>query len=597
MLRGFRWQMLVFVFAVFLLGFALSERLTPNPAPTEVAVQPSTEPTPTTAPTATPLPLPEAEDVQVSDAAPVIGDVPTFREALIGEVRRLNPLLRGLNPAEDAITALIFEGLVRTNEYGEPEPALSTEWVISNDRREYVFRLREDVLWHDGTPFTARDVDFTMSILRSPDFPGDPEVGAFWQTVETEVLGDYLVRFRLTQPLGSFLDALRIGILPEHALGGTAAAALPSHPFNLTPVGTGPYQREAIRTGDGNRVTAVDLRVAPVFRQRPEGQTGYAVERVRFEVYSTFDEALGAFQAGAVDGLASDASGQRLLLIGLPNSNVYTKLEPTLGTLIFNWRRPEEDEPFNIFREERVRTALTHGLDRRSIVQRHLLNVAVAADNPLMPGSWAHAADVGVVGYDPQQAITLIEQANLPVETTDATEEVQAAEPTGATLQFTVLVIEEPALVNVAQEMVGQWAQIGVEAQVEAVSAEVYRQRLDAGDFDTAIVELGLGNSADPDVYSFWHQGQFPDGDNYGAVDDRRISETLERARRDPFGLNRVEHYRNFQLAFADRAVAIPLYYPLFTYVVNERVDGVQLGFVGESSDRLRNISEWSIIN
>ncbi len=597
MLRGFRWQMLVFVFAVFLLGFALSERLTPNPAPTEVAVQPSTEPTPTTAPTATPLPLPEAEDVQVSDAAPVIGDVPTFREALIGEVRRLNPLLRGLNPAEDAITALIFEGLVRTNEYGEPEPALSTEWVISNDRREYVFRLREDVLWHDGTPFTARDVDFTMSILRSPDFPGDPEVGAFWQTVETEVLGDYLVRFRLTQPLGSFLDALRIGILPEHALGGTAAAALPSHPFNLTPVGTGPYQREAIRTGDGNRVTAVDLRVAPVFRQRPEGQTGYAVERVRFEIYSTFDEALGAFQAGAVDGLASDASGQRLLLIGLPNSNVYTKLEPTLGTLIFNWRRPEEDEPFNIFREERVRTALTHGLDRRSIVQRHLLNVAVAADNPLMPGSWAHAADVGVVGYDPQQAITLIEQANLPVETTDATEEVQAAEPTGATLQFTVLVIEEPALVNVAQEMVGQWAQIGVEAQVEAVSTEVYRQRLDAGDFDTAIVELGLGNSADPDVYSFWHQGQFPDGDNYGAVDDRRISETLERARRDPFGLNRVEHYRNFQLAFADRAVAIPLYYPLFTYVVNERVDGVQLGFVGESSDRLRNISEWSIIN
>ncbi len=597
MLRGFRWQMLVFVFAVFLLGFALSERLTPNPAPTEVAVQPSTEPTPTTAPTATPLPLPEAEDVQVSDAAPVIGDVPTFREALIGEVRRLNPLLRGLNPAEDAITALIFEGLVRTNEYGEPEPALSTEWVISNDRREYVFRLREDVLWHDGTPFTARDVDFTMSILRSPDFPGDPEVGAFWQTVETEVLGDYLVRFRLTQPLGSFLDALRIGILPEHALGGTAAAALPSHPFNLTPVGTGPYQREAIRTGDGNRVTAVDLRVAPVFRQRPEGQTGYAVERVRFEVYSTFDEALGAFQAGAVDGLASDASGQRRLLIGLPNSNVYTKLEPTLGTLIFNWRRPEEDEPFNIFREERVRTALTHGLDRRSIVQRHLLNVAVAADNPLMPGSWAHAADVGVVGYDPQQAITLIEQANLPVETTDATEEVQAAEPTGATLQFTVLVIEEPALVNVAQEMVGQWAQIGVEAQVEAVSTEVYRQRLDAGDFDTAIVELGLGNSADPDVYSFWHQGQFPDGDNYGAVDDRRISETLERARRDPFGLNRVEHYRNFQLAFADRAVAIPLYYPLFTYVVNERVDGVQLGFVGESSDRLRNISEWSIIN
>ena len=599
MLRGFRWQLLAFVFAVFLLGVALSERLTPNPAPTEVAAEPTSEPTATTAPTATPPPADNADDFTDADSSPIVGDVPTFREGLVGEVRRLNPLLRGLNPAEDAITALIFEGLVRTNEYGEPEPALATEWVISNDRTEYVFRLREDVLWHDGTPFTARDVDFTMRLLRSPDFPGDPEVGAFWQTVETEVLGDHLVRFRLTQPLGSFLDALRIGILPEHALRDTAAAALPAHPFNLTPVGTGPYQREAIRTAGSNRIAAVDLRVAPVFRQRPEGGTGYAVERVRFQVYPTFDEAVAAFGAGAVDGLASDASGQRPTLLGLPNANIHTKLEPTLGTLIFNWRRPEEDEPFNPFREERVRMALTHGLDRRSIVQRHLLNVAVPADNPLMPGSWAHAADVRVVGYDLQQAAALLEQANLPTETTDpeATEEVQVQQSSDAVLQFTVLVIEDSALVNVAQEMVGQWAQIGVEAQVEAVGADAYRGRLDEGAFDAAIVELSLGNSADPDVYSFWHQGQYPNGDNYGAVDDRRISETLERARRDPFGLNRVEHYRNFQVAFADRAVAIPLYYPLFTYVVSQRVDGVQLGFVGEPSDRLRNINEWTIVN
>jgi peptide/nickel transport system substrate-binding protein len=517
-------------------------------------------------------------------------DVPTFREAVVGEVRRLNPLLRGLNPAADDITALIFEGLVRTNAYGEPEPALAEDWIVANNRIEYVFRLRQDVLWHDGTPFTARDVAFTMNLLRSPDFPGDPRVGEFWRTVETEILDDYTVRFRLTQPLGVFLDALRIGILPEHVLRGTTAAELVEHPFNLTPIGTGPYQREAIRTTDGSRVSVVDLRPAPVYAQRTGAD--YSIERVRFQVYPTFDEALAAFRNGDVDGLAATSRSQRRSLLGVTDAEIHTKLEPTLGALIFNWRRPEDDEALNPFREERVRTALTLGLNREAIVQRFLLNVAVPADNPLMPGSWAYAADIGVPGQNVDEARRLLEQANLPEANTteDATEEAA-----GDALQFGILTPDDPALVNIAEAIANQWAQIGVQANVETLEPAAYRERLNSGDFDTALVELSLGNSADPDVYSFWHQGQFPEGDNVGAVDDRRISETLERARRDPFGLNRVQHYRDFQQAFVDRAIAIPLYYPLYTYAVRERVDGVQLGFVGEPSDRLRNIREWAL--
>src|SRR5690606_13016599 len=170
------------------------------------------------------------------------------------------------NTAESDITALIFEGLTRMNAYGEPEPNLAQSWVISSDGLEYIVTLRSDVLWQDGVPFTAADVDFTMSILRAPDFPGDPQLGTFWRTVEAEVLGDHLVRFRLTQPLGSFLDKLRIGILPAHALLGTSAAQLVGHPFNLSPIGTGPYQLEALRTNSGDRIAQIDLRAAPVYQ-------------------------------------------------------------------------------------------------------------------------------------------------------------------------------------------------------------------------------------------------------------------------------------------------------------------------------------------
>lgn len=583
-MRGFRWQALALVLAVAVFGLAwLNRQPSPTPLP-EPTPQPTNTPAPTLAPTAA-----NVLSTSTPPLATPLATLPTFREALIGNVRRINPLLRGTNPAEDTVSALIYEGLVRTNQYGEPEPALATEWIIANNQIEYVFRLRDDVRWQDGTPFTAQDVAFTMALLRDPDYPGDPEVGAFWRTVETEVLADDLVRFRLTQPLGSFLDALRIGILPEHALRGMDAADLLTHPFNLSPVGTGPYQLEAIRTTNGDQIETIDLRRAPVYAQRPEGQTGYAIERVRFHIYPSFDPALTAFNARQIDGLAAPSSAQRPALLAQVTAPIYTNLEPTLGVLIFNWRPPDTDDaPPNSFREDRVRRALALSLNRRAIVERNLLNRAIPANNPLMPGVWAYDTDIGLPPPDVEQAAQLLADANLPGASDDDADDAPV-------LAFTLLVPDTPERASLAQEIAEQWSQLNINATVEAVAPATYRQRLADGAFDVALVELSLGKSADPDVYSFWHQGQFPDGNNYGAVDDRRISETLERARRDPYGLNRKLHYQQFQQEFVNRAIAIPLYYPLYTYTIQPQITGVQLGFIGEPADRLRNIADWVI--
>src|SRR5690606_19111764 len=108
-----------------------------------------------------------------------------------------------------------------------------------------------------------------------------------------------------------------------------------------------------------------------------------------------------------------------------------------------------------------------------------------------------------------------------------------------------------------------------------------------------ALVELSLGDSADPDVYEFWHEGQYEAGKNYGGASDRRISEALERARQELSGVNRVLYYQQFQRDFVERAIAIPMYYPLFTYAVSDDVEGVQLGFIGSHTDRFRNIQDW----
>ncbi len=597
MLRGFRWQLVALVMAFALLLVSLATRTTPetiSPQPTETALPATAEATPETLPTGVP-----AADVDNAIATPAQNTgqgVVTFREGLVGTVQRLNPLLAELNPVDEGITSLIFEGLIRTNVYGEPEANLARSWVISSDGLEYVMQLREDVLWQDGVPFTAEDVAYTMSLLRSPDFPGAEALGRFWRTVETEQLDTYLVRFRLTQPLGSFLDKLQVGILPYHALQGTNAAQLADHPFNLSPIGTGPYQLEALRSPDGSRVQTVDLRAAPVYRQRPEGQSGFAVDRVRFHLFDTFDAAVQALSAGEIDGLAARDRTERIPLLNAAPAeqvNIYTAVEPTVAVLIFNWQN--EDMPF--FREQRVRLSLEVGMDRTSVIERWMRNTAVKADSPLVPGSWAFEGGLEWPPHDLAAARALLETANLRRPDAEATEEAQSTDETqgedGQRLSFAILVPDDSVSVSMVDEIAKQWSQLNLDVSVEPASPQDYQARLDSGDFDMALVELSLGNSADPDVYSFWHQGQYPDGANYGGLDDHRISETLEYARREASGINRAIYYDIFQRDFIERAIAIPMYYPLYTYAVSAAFEGVQLGFIGRPGDRFKTIGNW----
>src|SRR5262249_21433296 len=227
-------------------------------------------------------------------------DTSALHEAIIGCIKKLNPLLAGYNQADLDITSLIFDGLTTTNEYGADMPDLAASITASNDGLVYAVKLRGDVLWQDGIPLTSADVVYTFNLMQDPAFPGRADLHNFWQTVEVDAIDEHTVRFRLAQPLAAFLDYLRIGILPEHALKGTPASRLAAHPFNLSPVRAGPYQFDAL-IGSGNQITGVRLRLAATYRQRPEGKDGFALRQIVFHCEPSFNDAIAAFQRGEVN--------------------------------------------------------------------------------------------------------------------------------------------------------------------------------------------------------------------------------------------------------------------------------------------------------
>lgn len=571
--------------------------------------------TPAPSPLPTPGPLvvtPVAAPVESGGTLPAVpGNV--LVEALVGRIGRLNPLLATYNPVDRDITALIFEGLTTTNQYGEIVPNLAESWTISPDGLDYFVTLRQDVLWQDGLPFTAEDVVFTFRLLGDPLFPGAEELRTFWRTVEVDALSETIVRFRLTQPLASFPDQLRMGIVPAHVLEGTPVQDLARHPFNLSPIGTGPYQFEAL-TASGGQIDGVQLRAAPVYRQRPEGQRGYRLDRLVFRTYDTVEAALAAFRAGEVHSIGTIPPEALDLARQVPGLSLYTTIAPRVGVLIYNWER----SAVRFVRNPRVRLALAHAVDRAALVARHLVGRAVLADSPLLPTSWAYVPESPWPAYDLAQAQALLQTASFlfeqptptptptvtptPAEgeptpevemtaTPEATPEEEQEEP--LRLSLTVLTYDDPALLALARDIAAAWGQLGFTVSVQGVPAAELRARLEAGDFDAALVEFSFEPNADPDPFVFWHQGQYQVGQNYGGMDDRRISEELEAARRDPYGINRLEHYRRFQQLFAERVPALVLYYPLIGYVADARLQGVQLGFLGDPSDRFRTLQDW----
>ena len=127
-----------------------------------------------------------------------------------------------INPAMDEhgeINILLFNGLTAHNGDNEVIPSLAKSWEFDEETNTYTFHLEEGVKWHDGEPFTANDVKFTIEAIMDPE-NGSENAPNFEDVEEITVEDDYTVSFRLSAPNVAFLDYMTMAILPQHLLEG-----------------------------------------------------------------------------------------------------------------------------------------------------------------------------------------------------------------------------------------------------------------------------------------------------------------------------------------------------------------------------------------
>ena len=507
----------------------------------------------------------------------------TYVESVGGYPQSLNPLLSFYNDADRDVAALIFSGLTRLSMNGEVEPDLATGWEIGGGGITYTFTLNRNVVWHDGYPVTAADVVFTTELLQDPDYPGPSDVGELWRSVDVSQLNDYTVRFVLKEPYAPFMDYTTIGLLPEHLLHGTNAADLARLDFNREPVGTGPFHVTDVELGEGH-ISAVTFKRFT----RYYGRSSY-LENIVLRFYPTPRAAFEAYQDGIVEGVARIPVDVLPDAFAEPNLRLFSAPTAEMSMIYFN-ELLTDTLPFG---DATVRQALMYGLDRQRLIDDVLLGQAVLPQTPLIPGTWAYTTEgVPEYIYDLQQAEDLMAQAGWRRNT--VTETLRRSD--GTPLAFTLVASSDPLDKAVAEDVSAQWARLGVSVTVETVPGAALTGVLDSRSYQAALARLVI--PGDPDPYPFWHETQAlaGQGQNYAGFKNRRISELVEQARMTVRRDERLELYREFQQLFMQELPALPLYVPVYTYGMDERVNGGQIGPLMNPGDRFLTVADWYVL-
>ena len=505
-----------------------------------------------------------------------------YTEALVGSFGRLNPLLDLNNPADRDVDRLLFSSLIRFDSRGVPQPDLAESWGVSADGTVYNVTLRGNATWHDGTPVTSDDVIFTLGLLRSQYSAYTLDVHNLWDGVQITRLNDKNIKFVLSEPFVPFLDYLTFGILPKHLLDTVAPDQLVSTGFNMAPVGSGPYKFDHLMV-EGGKITGVVLTVSKNYF----GQIPF-VEQIVFRYYPSAQAALTAYQAGEVLGISQITLDVLPAALSEKNLSLFSSRMPRVSLILLNLG----DKQLPFFQDKKVRNALMLDLNRQWIINKLLQGQGIVADSPILPGTWAYYDGVDHIVFDPDAAIAELKAAGyiLPPNGSVRTKDT-------VSLSFTMVYPDDGLHTQLAQAIQQGWTAIGVDVKLKAVSYDsLLNDYLTPRSYQAALVDLDLSHSYDPDPYPFWHQAEITGGQNYSQWDNRTASEYIEQARVVADPAVRTRLYRNFQVVFSRELPALLLYYPVYTYAVDQRMQGVQAAPLFESADRFNGIANWYLI-
>lgn len=439
---------------------------------------------------------------------------------------------------DDGGKKYFFEPLTRWVD-GDPAPALAKRWERSDDYRRWTVHLRDDVRWHDGVPFTAHDVAFTIDLWRHPDV--QHYAGGGWGQVR--VVDDTTITFTYDEPSVYHFGGWDV-FYPKHLLEGLDPKGFDDWEFWTRPIGNGPwrYVRHIPKT-------TMELEANPdYYLGRPK------IDRLLLKFGST--SALTELFAGNVDvAVIQPADARRVEADG--RFRVIHNFIGARYQVFWNHADPR-------FADARVRRALAMAADRREL--HRLLDLP--PDVPLYDGICTNRQidrnDCGAAHpYDPEAAARLLEEAGWRDSDGDGVRERDGTE-----LRFDLLA-PQGIYTQAAIVLADQLRRMGVRAEVTTADQSVVRGRIEEKRYQAAVIHYANGRGH--------HHEQFVSR-NFANWQHPRAAFLLDSAQTviDPAAYD--EAYREISRIFFEEQPVLLLWNRTVFRAVHKRIKGLEEG-------------------
>ncbi len=524
----------------------------------------------------------------------------------LSDPEQLNPLTSN-DASSSEVLGFVFESLLtREPRSLELKPLIAVARPeISQDKLTYTFKIRKDALFQDGKPLTGQDVLFSVKAIKC-SFVNAPFLRVYFNSlIDAELVDPYTIRFVTKEPY--FLNESVLGgitLMPRHYydpenllqrvtvrdLTGDPAKLPPevkkfgdqfNRNFNRDPLGSGPYKFSGWKTGSEIELT----RNVNYWGNGKEGLDQPHLDRLKFRVVNNMDAALTRLKSGSLDYMEALQPVQHVR--GTSSERFkrefkkYEYYAPTYTYIGWNNEHP-------IFRDKRVRRAMTYLTDRKQIVKSVLFGLGEVVDSHIY--FFRPEYDKSLVSYpfDPNKAMAVLNEAGWRDTDGDGVLD-KVINGKKVPLRFEIKVNSGNAVrKSVALVLLDELKKHGIAASVRELDWTIFLNDVKNHQFDAVVLGWQM-STTEPDAYQVWHSSQAANkGSNAINYKNARVDEILEQYRREFDAQKRIQMYKEFQEIIHDEQPYTFLY-------VGKRVSAVHRRFLGVEvfPDGLRPIDWW----
>jgi len=499
--------------------------------------------------------IPEKE-IAKTNILPAYGD--TYVETSLGDASYLNPIL-ATDSASGSVNGYVYNGLVKYDRDIKLVGDLAERWTISNHGLVITFKLRKNVKWHDGVPFTAEDVKFTYKKLIDPETK-TPYSSDYKLVKSLDIIDKYTLRITYQEPFAPALESWGMGIVPKHIF---ESGDFNANPANRKPIGTGPYKFVEWKTDEKIVLVANN----EYFEGRPY------IDRIIIKTIPDQAVQFLELRNDSIDSMGLTPDQYKAYPEFFKNHNKFRYPSFAYTYLGFNLNH-------KLFKDRNVRQAIAQAINKKEIVAGVLLGMGKPADGPFPPQSWAYDENITDYEYAPEKSKELLKNSGFEDSDNDGwLDNKKIGIPK---FEFTLITNQGNKMRALSAEIIqDQLKKIGIKVNIRIIEWSTFIHNfIDKRDFDAVI--LGWALARDPDQYAIWHSAETKEGQyNFVSYKNPKVDELLEKGRRT-FDINKRQRiYKEIHNLIHHDIPYVFLYYPESLPVVHKRIQNVEVAPIG----------------